>query len=164
MQKSISASIKIFVLLVCCWLLLGLPGPAVEIGIPGSMHMANAQTQNVLTKGIIPEKCRQQGIKPTDYDNKECGFIAFLQLFINISQFILGIVGSLALLFFVYGGITFLTSAGSAERIAQGKRTLIAAVIGIAIVMGSYVVINFIVSPFISNWQSPGDGQIQANP
>jgi len=156
-------NIKTLTIVATFLLLLGVPSiPETRYGSVSTANFAQAQSgQDVLKKGVVPEDCVQSGIDdPTKYDNTKCGFLAFLQLSINLSQLILGIVGSLALLFFIYGGLTFLTSAGSAERISQGKRILVASVIGIAIVFSSYVVIHFIVSPFIQNWQEPGGGII----
>ena len=70
----------------------------------------------------------------------------FTQLMINVANWILGISGSLALLAFVVGGLMFLISAGSREKVDQAKKILSGAVIGLAIVFFSYVAINFILS------------------
>lgn len=64
-------------------------------------------------------------------------------LAVRISQIILGIVGSLTLLMFIYGGFTFLTSGGSSEKVSKGKNIIIAAVIGLIIVFSSYLIIKF---------------------
>lgn len=81
------------------------------------------------------ENCRDTGT---------CELSHFLQLAINISYVILGLTGSLALLAFIYGGVLFLFSAGSREWVEQGRRILIGAVIGLAIVFFSYTVILFV--------------------
>ena len=67
----------------------------------------------------------------------------FLQLGVNISNFILGIVGSLALLAFVVGGVMFLASGGNKNLVDRGKATIIGAVIGLVIVFASYTIISF---------------------
>lgn len=86
--------------------------------------------------GIIPD----DGKKATgDY-----GLNDFIQLALNASGWILGIVGSLALLMFVYGGVIFLISAGSSEKVTQAKDIIVGAVIGIAIVFTSYMIIGFV--------------------
>jgi hypothetical protein len=56
----------------------------------------------------------------------------------------LGISGSVALLMFVFGGFTWITSGGSPERIQKGKNAMIWAVIGIAFIFASYAVLNFV--------------------
>lgn len=70
----------------------------------------------------------------------------FLNLLISVSNFILGLTGSLALLFFVYGGFVFLTSRGSADQVTKGKTILTQAVIGIIIIFGAYLAVNFLVA------------------
>ncbi len=70
----------------------------------------------------------------------------FLNLLIGVSQFILGLTGSLALLFFVYGGFLFLTSGGKSDQITKGKTILTQATIGIIIIFGAYLAINFLVA------------------
>lgn len=56
----------------------------------------------------------------------------------------LGLSGSLALAMFVYGGFLYLTAAGS-ERVKDAKKTLTNAVIGLAIIFGSFIVVNQVI-------------------
>jgi hypothetical protein len=69
-----------------------------------------------------------------------------MQLVINFGKFLLGIVGSLALLMFVYGGFTWLTSGGESGKIDAGKKILINSVIGVAITFFAWVIVAFVVS------------------
>ena len=55
---------------------------------------------------------------------------------------ILSLVGTLSLLMFVYGGITFLTSAGNQSTVKKGMDILKAAVIGIVLVFSSVLIID----------------------
>jgi len=70
----------------------------------------------------------------------------FIVLAINVSELILGLVGSLSLIMFVYGGISFMISAGSADKVSEAKRILVASVIGLIIVFSSWLIIRFFVS------------------
>ncbi|NTW22459.1 hypothetical protein HGA34_02845 [Candidatus Falkowbacteria bacterium] len=56
----------------------------------------------------------------------------------------LGVVGSLALLMFIYGGFTWLTSAGSADKVTKGKNILVWAVIGLVVIFMSYGATKFV--------------------
>lgn len=76
-----------------------------------------------------------------------------LLIAIGASRWILGIVGSLALLMFIYGGFTFLISAGSSDKISQAKKILVAAVVGLIIVFSSYLIIQFVLSSLGLNWK-----------
>lgn len=88
---------------------------------------------------LVPECARQAtlGAPPLS---------CFLELGVNITNWILGVTGSLALLFFIYGGFLFLTSAGKEQQITKGKEILTQAAIGIIIIFGAYIGIKFIVS------------------
>ncbi len=57
---------------------------------------------------------------------------------------VMGLVGSISLAMFVYGGIVWLTSGGSPDKVKKGKDVLVWAVIGLAIIFSSYAITNFI--------------------
>lgn len=67
----------------------------------------------------------------------------FLNLGVRITNIILGIVGALALLAFVAGGVMFLVSAGNNSLVERGKSTIIGAVIGLLVVFASYTIVSF---------------------
>ncbi|MBU0546289.1 pilin, partial [Patescibacteria group bacterium] len=56
----------------------------------------------------------------------------------------MGIMGALVLLMFVWGGFTWLTSGGVAEKVKKGTQTIVWAVIGAAITLSSYIILNTI--------------------
>jgi len=58
-----------------------------------------------------------------------------------VSMFI-GVVGSFALLMFVYGGLTLLTSRGNPEQVQKGKKIFIWAVIGLTVIFTAYIVLR----------------------
>ena len=70
---------------------------------------------------------------------------------------VLGIVGSLALVMFIYGGILWMTSAGNDQRVQKGKDTLLWAVIGLIVIFSSYAMVNFVLNDVI------GDGNSNAS-
>jgi len=86
---------------------------------------------------ILPSCAAGSGVPPLS---------CFLELGISVTNWILGITGSLALLYFVYGGFLFLTSRGSMSQVEKGKTVLTQAVIGIIIIFGAYLAVNFLVA------------------
>ena len=62
----------------------------------------------------------------------------------NVVQGVLGIVGLVALIIFIYGGIVWMTSLGNAERVKQGRDTLVWGTIGIIVVFASFAIVNLI--------------------
>lgn len=56
----------------------------------------------------------------------------------------LGISGALALIIFLYGGLTWMTSAGNEEKVKIGKETLIWGILGLAVIFSSYAILRTI--------------------
>lgn len=67
-----------------------------------------------------------------------------LELAVNYIQMLFGVIGSLAFVMFIFGGFTILTSFGSPEKVKKGQGILVAAVVGILIAFGAYVMIDFV--------------------
>lgn len=53
-----------------------------------------------------------------------------------------GVSGSVALLMFVYGGFLWLTSGGSTDKIAKGKKVFMWSTVGLLIIFGSYAILR----------------------
>ena len=85
---------------------------------------------------IVPLCARNQGKEPPSLN---CA----LQTFANVGQLILGITGSFALLMFVYGGFTLLTSGGASEKVSKGKTIITNSIIGIVIILTSGLLIQY---------------------
>lgn len=56
----------------------------------------------------------------------------------------LGIVGIIALVLFLYGGILWLTSAGNSSKVEEGRNVFVWAVLGLVVIFSSYVIVNFV--------------------
>lgn len=85
----------------------------------------------------------QATILPSCAESGNCGLCDFLIGFANIATWLLSILGSVALLFFIYGGVVWLTAAGNEEKIKSGRSILVNTVVGVVIVMASWAIINF---------------------
>ena len=57
----------------------------------------------------------------------------------------LGLVGSLSLIVFIYGGLLLMTAAGNEEQVIRAKNTLIWATLGLTVIFTSYAVLSFII-------------------
>lgn len=63
----------------------------------------------------------------------------------RIIKAVLGIVGSLALVMFIYGGFTWMLAAGSSEKVKKGRDIIVWAAIGLVIIFTSYALVSFII-------------------
>lgn len=62
----------------------------------------------------------------------------------DVIKYVLGIMGSLTLCAFVFGGYMWLTSAGNPEKVKTGSQTFLYATIGLFIIFGAYAILNTI--------------------
>jgi len=77
---------------------------------------------------------------------KYCGAYSLndiVQVGVQATLILLAISGSVALLFFIYGGVTFLISGGSAEKVSKGKQIITNSIIGIVIIFTSFIIIQY---------------------
>jgi Type IV secretion system pilin len=99
----------------------------------------------VFAAGLLPST--ESGTGPTSCGSPNgCGNYSLndiLSVAVTVANWILGSVGAIALLFFVYGGFVFILSGGNEERVKQGKQILMNSIIGLAIVFASYLIIQF---------------------
>lgn len=62
----------------------------------------------------------------------------------RVINVLLGVVGSLFLVIFIYGGVTWMMSSGNSEKVQKGKSTLMWATIGLVAIFASYALVKFI--------------------
>jgi hypothetical protein len=67
----------------------------------------------------------------------------------RIINSVLGVVGSLALLMFVYGGLTWMTSAGSQEKVKKGRDIIVWSAIGLVIIFVSYALVRLVLTTIV---------------
>lgn len=97
---------------------------------------------------LIPCACITSEVKK-DETTLSCGVTEMFQTIVNFSQILLALTGSAALLMIIYGGtMMILAGAGVAgtgdnkKKINLGKDAIQAAIIGLAIVLGAWLIVN----------------------
>jgi len=65
----------------------------------------------------------------------------FIQSIIGVLVTLSGLVASL---FFVWGGVGYITSTGNPENLDRSKKTILYSAIGLAIVLGAFVLSNIV--------------------
>ncbi|MCX6746473.1 MAG: hypothetical protein NTX00_05720, partial [Candidatus Parcubacteria bacterium] len=68
----------------------------------------------------------------------------------NIIRVALGLLGIVAVVIIIYGGVLYLTSMGEPEKIKKAKDLLIAAIIGLVIILTSFAIASFIISSILN--------------
>ena len=76
------------------------------------------------------------------------GPASFNQIISIVTNLLLGIAGSIAVIFIIVGGIQYATSAGDDGRVQSAKNTILNAVIGLVITVMAYAIVNFLLNIF----------------
>ncbi|HSX24826.1 MAG TPA: pilin [Candidatus Andersenbacteria bacterium] len=95
---------------------------------------------------LLPIITHAQLVKcgPTNqgYNLEPCTIDDFFGLFVTIFNWLLGMSAIVAFIFLIYGGIRMFLYSVDEEHLAAGKKTVIEAVIGLAIILLAYVLVN----------------------
>jgi TRAP-type C4-dicarboxylate transport system permease small subunit len=71
--------------------------------------------------------------------------VSKVQSFIqSVIQILVTLAGLVSVGFFVWGGVGYITSSGNPESLDRSKKTILYSAIGLAIVLGAFVISNII--------------------
>lgn len=82
----------------------------------------------------------------------------------QIIRAVLGLLGIISVSLIIYAGYTIMTAGGSEEKISQGKKILINAVIGLAIIMSAFTIVSFVINALSGATGIRGDGRVSVPP
>lgn len=64
------------------------------------------------------------------------------KIVLNVIEMMLHLVGYLAVFFIIFGGFQYITASGNAEGAVKARKTILNAVIGLVISIGSIAIVN----------------------
>ncbi len=88
----------------------------------------------------------------------------FVSIISRIIKGVIGIVGSLALLMFIYGGMRWMTAGGNEEGVKEAKTIIRNATIGLFLIFFSYTLISVFLSAFNLPRETPASDVPSAPP
>lgn len=74
------------------------------------------------------------------------GGVTLQQVIGRVIQLLLGFLGSISLLMFVYGGFIWMTAAGNDEKIKKAKSIIVYSALGLIIAFSSFAILRFLLS------------------
>ena len=84
-------------------------------------------------------------VEPQELPNPLGKGITIESFIARVINFVLGLIGSVSLLMFIYGGLTWMTSAGKSDQVKKGRDIIVWSVIGLAIVFTAYIMVKFVI-------------------
>jgi len=68
------------------------------------------------------------------------------QKHIDRLRYLMTFLGIIAVIVILYGGFRWLTAAGNEDRVAKAKKTVIAGVIGLIVILAAFAIVTFVVN------------------
>lgn len=72
----------------------------------------------------------------------------------NILNVIVGLLGLVAVIVIILGGISYMTSAGDPQKVKKAKDTILYGIIGLIICALAFVIVNFFIGAIASSGQA----------
>lgn len=76
-------------------------------------------------------------------------------IFKTITNVLLYVIGAIAVIMLIIGGIRYITSGGDSGQVTSAKNTILYAVIGIIVAILAYAIVNFVIGSFAGS-ATPG--------
>lgn len=102
------------------------------------MAIALLLTTSIVAPHIASAQAVEEGFENPLDTNDISGFI------INVIDFLLGLVGLLALLAIIWGGIRLIAAFGSEQQVTDAKKIIKWAIVGLTIVVLSWVIVQIV--------------------
>ncbi len=77
-------------------------------------------------------------------------------VFSEITNVLLFVIGAVAVIMIVIGGLRYVISGGDAKQVQAAKNTILYALVGVIIAILAYAVVNFVSNTFITNGSGSG--------
>lgn len=124
--------------------LLAAPLMAVGVGMmmPASTFAANSNCDNpTLENGV---ECTRD-----DTNNTPTTLFGSGGIFQTIVNIFLFIIGAIAVIMLIYGGIRYTISGGDSKHVTAAKDTILYAIVGLIVAILAYAIVNFVITGLI---------------
>lgn len=135
-------------ILAAALVMLGVAGAALVPGVAYAVEKKPTGGADAASSGKCPDgtpyknspaECGLNQIK----DGKEDDLMGTVQKAINV---VLSVVGVVAVVVLIVGGISFITSQGDAGKVAKARNTILYGVVGLVVALLSFAIVNFVLS------------------
>lgn len=92
-----------------------------------------------------PKDCLSKGASNVDTGRGDINSV-----FKDVTNILLFVIGAIAVIMIVLGGIKYTTSNGNADQIKSAKNTIMYAVIGLVVAVLAYAIVNFVITSLVS--------------
>ena len=97
----------------------------------------------------------QQGAEAARCDGCPEDLFGDTGVFRQVTNTILYIVGIVAVIMLIIGGIKYVISGGDSKKVTDAKNTVLYAIIGLIIAFLAFAIVNFVISALPSSGEKP---------
>ena len=105
----------------------------------------------LLSSGSVFAMTLQEGAEVARCDGCPEDLFGNAGVFKQITNTILYIVGIVAVIMLIVGGIRYVVSGGDSKKVTDAKNTVLYAIIGLIIAVLAYAIVNFVISALPSS-------------
>ncbi|MBQ9018119.1 hypothetical protein IJ118_03630 [Candidatus Saccharibacteria bacterium] len=109
--------------------------PVVMCGLVAVMGVANASALTL-----------QEGAQAAQCDGCPSNLFGDTGVFRQVTNIILYIVGIIAVIMLIIGGIRYVVSGGDSKKVTDAKNTVLYAIIGLVVCILAFAIVNFVVN------------------
>ena len=117
--------------------------PVLLIGVMAVATVANASALTL-----------QEGAQAAQCDGCPSDLFGDTGVFKQVTNTILYIVGIIAVIMLIIGGIRYVISGGDAKKVIDAKNTVLYAIIGLIIAFLAFAIVNFVITALPSSEQT----------
>ncbi len=111
-------------------------------------HRACSGTSRCVPRTVTPGAAADTSGSSITLTNPLGANVTFQTIISRVIRAMIGLVGSLALLMFVYGGIRWMVAGGSESEIKEAKNIIKYAALGLLMILLSYTLVSAFLSAF----------------
>lgn len=110
---------------------------------PLSTYAANETTSADVCNSSVPDSVKQAaGCNNSD---PELGLVV-----VGIINATIGVAAVISVIYVIVGGYSYMTSSGDSQKLEKAKKTILYAVIGLAICVLAFAIVNFAINNIIN--------------
>lgn len=149
MNRIIKKSLQSLLIVPALALGVGIVGPVLQPSNAYAVDAAPADSTGECAATIDPTTAGiGQGVDCAKGTDQKGNLFASGGLFSSVVNVLLFIIGAVAVIMLVYGGIRYVLSGGDASAVTSAKNTILYAIVGIVIALLAYAVVQFVVNTF----------------
>ena len=116
------------------------------LGLANVATISPAYAKVICANGKTEEKyenCSEWNETSGSELSKNSDLMKILQTVINV---IVGVIGFVAVVMIIMGGISFATSQGDSSKVAKARNTILYGVVGLVVAMLAFAIVNFVLT------------------